>query len=142
MKVFSKDGEYELAPELVRSLAATYPAVNVRRELERMYLWTLKNESRRWELPLRGIEAWLRKAQKAALEKRASDRQRVNANKAAYLAGVKPRQIVHDAWWTSEDGILRRGRELGLEPRRGESMANFKGRVNEADKMSRATRAA
>ena len=43
MKIYAQDGEFELAPELVRSLCATYPTVNVRRELERMHLWTLKN---------------------------------------------------------------------------------------------------
>lgn len=142
VRVFAKDGEFELAPELVRSLVATYPAVNVRRELEKMYLWTYKNPSRRWDLPLRGIEAWLRRAEKAVLEKRATDRQRVQQNKADYVSGVRPQLKVTDAWWTSEEGILRRGRELGLEPRRGESSANYKTRVNDADKISRATRAA
>lgn len=137
VKVFAKDGEFELAPELVRSLVATYPVVNVRRELERMYLWTLKNPSRRWDLPLRGIEAWLRRAEKAAFEKRATARQEAEAAKQSYLAGVQPKAKVTDAWWTSEEGVLRRGRELGLQPRRGESAANYKTRVNDADKSNR-----
>lgn len=142
MKVFAKDGEFELAPELVRSLVATYPAVNVRRELERMYLWTLKNPSRRWDNPLRGIEAWLRRATKQALEKKATARQQAKQDEADYRSGVRPKVLVTEAWWTSEEGVIRRGRELGLEAKRGESFANFKARVNEADRMSRATRAA
>lgn len=141
MKVFAKDGEFELDPQLVRSLVATYPLVNVRRELERMYLWTFKNPAKRWELPLRGIEAWLRRESKKAQERRAAQKAPPRVQSLEYGAGrLKP--VVTDAWWTSEAGILRRGRELGLDPKRGESMASFKTRVNDADKISRATRAA
>lgn len=142
MKVFAKDGEFELDPDLVRALIATYPAVNVKRELEKMWLWTFKHPTRRWELPLRGIESWLRREQKKALERKATPRQQAKQNEADYKAGVRPRIAVTEAWWTSDEGVMKRGRELGLEPKRGESMANFKARVGEADKMSRATRAA
>jgi hypothetical protein len=33
-------------------------------------------------------------------------------------------------WWTSEAGILAKGRELGLQPRPGETTADFRGRIN------------
>jgi hypothetical protein len=33
------------------------------------------------------------------------------------------------AWWTSDSGILAKGRELGIEPRPGETMYQFKDRV-------------
>jgi hypothetical protein len=140
MKVYAKDGEFELDPELVRSLIATYPACNVRRELERMHLWTLKNPSRRWDLPLRGIESWLRKATRQALEKKVAKKSTREAE-VAYASGVRTFKPVTEAWWTSDNGVLARGRQLGLDPRRGESMSNFKTRVAEADKMARATRA-
>lgn len=138
MKVFAKDGEFELTPELVRSLIATYPAVNVRRELEKMYLWTFKNPSRRWDLPLRGVEAWLRRATKAVKEKRAeNDRVRAKENEIAYKNGARTKVGVTEAWWTSDEGVLKRGRDLGMEPKRGESMPNYKARVGEADKAKK-----
>ena len=46
------------------------------------------------------------------------------------------------AWWTSNEGVEKRGRELGITPRMGESYADYKARVGEADRLSRATRAA
>jgi uncharacterized protein YdaU (DUF1376 family) len=45
-------------------------------------------------------------------------------------AEVKPRQA-EPAWWATEQGILRKGQELGLAPRGGESWHEFKGRVQE-----------
>lgn len=35
-------------------------------------------------------------------------------------------------WWTSDEGIVAKGRELHLEPKRGESMSSFKARINAA----------
>lgn len=35
-------------------------------------------------------------------------------------------------WWTSEAGIVAKGRECGLEARPGESMNDFKGRIERA----------
>ena len=43
---------------------------------------------------------------------------------------VKPKiQLV--AWWSSDAGILAKGRELGIDPRPGETMYAFKDRVAE-----------
>ncbi len=36
------------------------------------------------------------------------------------------------AWWTSDESILAHGRSLGIEPRPGESMANYKARLERA----------
>jgi hypothetical protein len=33
------------------------------------------------------------------------------------------------AWWTSDAGIMAKGKELGIEPRPGETMYTFKDRV-------------
>lgn len=135
MKVFTRDGEFELTPEMLRGLAATYPAVNVRRELERIYWWSWKNESRRWQDPVRGIEAWMKRATKFALESRSKNsRARAEADKQAYLSGVRPRAIVKDAWWVSNEGVEKRARELGLQARAGEGWAQFKARVQQAAK--------
>lgn len=41
-----------------------------------------------------------------------------------------PEKVV--AWWASEQGIMDKGRELGVRPRGGESMAEYKARVVEA----------
>lgn len=143
MMIFVKTGEYELTPELVRSLAATYPAVNVRNELARMYLWTLKNPSRRWELPLRGIETWLRKASKKALEAREKNRAiKAKQDEQNYLNGMKARKLtpVTDAWWTSDAGVNRKAAELGMVARPGEGWPQFKARVAEMEKMKRELR--
>lgn len=36
------------------------------------------------------------------------------------------------AWWASEDGVMAKGRELGINARGGESMQEYKARVVEA----------
>jgi hypothetical protein len=36
-----------------------------------------------------------------------------------------------DNWWRSEAGVIAKGRELGMEPRPGESMDQFKGRIEQ-----------
>lgn len=36
------------------------------------------------------------------------------------------------AWWSSEQGVMNKGRELGVRARGGESMAEYKARVVEA----------
>ena len=132
VKVFARDGEFELTPELVRSLIATYPTVNVRRELERMYLWTFKNPSRRWDLPLRGIESWLRREEKRAAERKATARQQQKANELAYKQGVRPQGGVSTAWWSTDEATLAYGRQKGIEPKRGESMPAYRQRLKGA----------
>lgn len=39
----------------------------------------------------------------------------------------KPRE---PAWWATENGIIAKGRELGIDARIGESMPEFKARIN------------
>ena len=34
------------------------------------------------------------------------------------------------AWWTNEPATIAKGKELGLEPRIGETIADFRGRIN------------
>jgi hypothetical protein len=42
---------------------------------------------------------------------------------------------VERAWWTSNEGVERKARELGLQARAGEGWAQFKARVMAADKQ-------
>lgn len=51
--------------------------------------------------------------------------------------GPTLKQVV-TAWWTTHEGVEKKARELGMQAKRGESYADFKTRVAEADKMSRA----
>lgn len=41
-----------------------------------------------------------------------------------------PEKVI--AWWASEQGVMDKGRELGVRARGGESMAEYKSRVVEA----------
>lgn len=131
MKVYAQEGEFELDPELVRSLCSTYPAVNVRRELERMHLWTLKNPSRRWTNPLRGIEAWLKRTQATVLKAKETERQWRKSQESAYLRGVKTTGV-STAWWSSDEATLEYGRKKGVNPRPGESMPDYRARLRAA----------
>jgi len=71
-------------------------------------------------------------------EQRRSDQANPQAINAGFLNVIlgdvinpkpkpKPRE---PAWWASESGIIAKGRELGIEARIGESMPEFKGRIN------------
>ena len=131
MKVYAQEGEFELAPELVRSLAATYQSVNVRRELERMHLWTLKNPSRRWSNPLRGIEAWLKREARKIAARKESERQQVKRTEVSYLKGV-PTKSSDPPWWATDEGTLQHGQRLGVPAKPGETMANYRARLRAA----------
>lgn len=132
MKVYAQDGEFELTPELVRGLAAQYPSVNVRRELERMFLWSYKASPRkRWRNALRGIEAWLKKEAGRIAAKKESERQQTKRTEVQYLQGVKTAGV-STAWWSSESGTLEYGRSKGMLPRAGESMSEYRARLRAA----------
>jgi len=42
-----------------------------------------------------------------------------------------------DAWWTSDAGVERKGRELGIEARKGEAMASYRDRIRQRCEQSR-----
>jgi uncharacterized protein YdaU (DUF1376 family) len=50
--------------------------------------------------------------------------------KADWAIDNKPKQ--NAVWWNTEQSILNKGRELGINPRAGESMGEFKGRIQSA----------
>ena len=77
----------------------------------------------------------MRRATKATLEARQKNsRAKAEDTKRQYLSGVRPREIVKDAWWCSNEGVERKARELGLQARAGEGWPQFKARVQAAAK--------
>ena len=46
------------------------------------------------------------------------------------MPAAVPKQV--NAWWTTEQGVLAKGRELGIQARPGEEMAQYKARLVEA----------
>lgn len=107
-------------------------------------------------IPQKLAEAWLRvrKAKRLALTEHALDLVQREAEKAGITledavtrccekgwggfeaSWVKPGNAkAHQAqgappWWSSDTSVIAKGREIGLNPRPGESMGEFKGRVS------------
>lgn len=55
--------------------------------------------------------------------------------------GPTPKKV-ETAWWTTHEGVERKGREMGMQAKSGESWAQFKDRVITADSINRKLRAA
>lgn len=53
---------------------------------------------------------------------------RRNAQRGTGASGV--------SWWSTEEGICAKGKELGMDARPGESWSSFKGRINERLKVA------
>ncbi len=51
--------------------------------------------------------------------------------KAEWYLTDKASKTKSDVWWSSEASILSKGAEFNLYPKPGESMQNFKGRINQ-----------
>lgn len=115
MRLPTSEGHLDLSPDHIEAFAKKYPYTDVRAEFGRMLIWLEKNPSGRWKLPWRGIEKWLAKAE-------TKNRARGVSRKTA---------IEIEAWWTSDSSTLKKGAELGLAPRPGESMAQFRDRVRD-----------
>lgn len=75
-----------------------------------MHLWLLRYEKRRPANLWRFIDTWLKRAPET----------------------VRPPPVVN-AWWTTDERTVNQGRAVGIEPRPGETMAEFRNRL--ADKM-------
>lgn len=48
----------------------------------------------------------------------------------------QPKQQPEAAWWASEAGVMQKGRDIGLSPRPGESIHEFKSRLIERIKAA------
>lgn len=107
MKLLAKHGPVELSPEALRGLAVKWPGVNVEDQLALMALWLERHEKRRPVSIWRFIDAWLRK-----------------------VAPKKPvLEPIERAWWTTPEKTLAYGKHVGVEPRRGEEMNNYRERL-------------
>lgn len=52
--------------------------------------------------------------------------------KGLFPVGQPVAKVATAAWWTSEPATLAKGKELGIAPRGGESMSDYRGRISEA----------
>ena len=103
----SKDGSVELTPQTLEALRLTWPTKDVRTELAKKHLWLLANPARRPANIWRFVRNWLKKAPDF----------------------VKPAPMVA-AWWTTEARTLNMGESLEMKPRAGESLSEFRDRIN------------
>lgn len=115
MKLPTADGEIELGEDHIGALVSKYPHTDVRAELGRMLLWLERHPKSRWKLPWRGIERWMKKAEKANVERGAKRLKAVNI----------------EAWWTSNDATIAKATEVGIVPRAGEDWPDLRRRIRE-----------
>lgn len=109
-----------------------YPRKQNRKNAVLLWL-TLSTEDRALALQAlpRHVKAW-------ALEGRAKDK---ILDPVRWLSGARWEDEIDTAehipakafaWWATDQGVLKRGAELGISPRAGESAQEFKARVVEA----------
>ena len=110
MLLSGKNESVELSPETVTALQSKFPTRDVPAELAKMHLWLLRYPKRRPANIWRFVDTWLKRAPEVR----------------------KPPTVVN-AWWTTEQRTLNQGAAIGIQPRPGETMAEFRDRV--ADKM-------
>lgn len=110
MRLTGKDEELELSTDTIAALKRKYPTRDVDAELSKMHLWLLRYPKRRPANVWRFLDSWLKKAAETQ----------------------RPPPVVN-AWWTTDDRTINQGAALGLSPRAGETMANFRDRI--AEKM-------
>lgn len=102
-------GTYELSEEIITGLCLRYPNVNVREQLALMALWLAKNPSRAPKRPIRFVENWLKKS----------------TPKLRAVPKIVP------AWWQSDSDTLKQGELVGVKPRPGEEMHEYRKRIRE-----------
>jgi hypothetical protein len=112
IKLWTKTTEVEIDEQTIEALQSKWPSRDVQVELKRMHLWLLRYPVRRPATIWRFVDNWLKKAP----------------------AVIRPPTIVY-AWWATDERTINQGAALGLEPRPGESMVQFKDRVG--DKLKR-----
>ena len=106
MLLQTKAGLVELSTDTISALQSKWPSRDVPAELARMHLWLLRYPKRRPANVWRFVDAWLKKAPEVR----------------------RPPPVVN-AWWTTDERTLNQGRAIGVEPRPGETMAEFKERL-------------
>lgn len=101
-----KSGWIELSTDTVAALKRKFPSRDVDAELAKAHLWLLRYPKRRPVNVWRFLDSWLKKAPETH----------------------KPPPVVN-AWWTTDERTVNQGAALGLSPRAGETMANFRDRI-------------
>jgi hypothetical protein len=111
----AKNGPVELSDMTIRALKQTYPTKDIDLELARLHLWLETHPERRPTRFWVFLKNCLRKA-----------------------PDVLPQPMPAAAgWWLSESATLELGRSLGLEPRIGEEMRQYRERLAEQVKIMR-----
>jgi hypothetical protein len=108
MLLVLKDSTLELDDVAIKALRQKFPTKAVDKELGQMYLWLTRYEKRRPSNGWRFIDTWLRKSP--------------NVN--------RPPPVTVFGWWTSDERTVNQGAALGLSPRPGETMAQFRDRIH------------
>jgi hypothetical protein len=107
MILFNRSGPVELSTDVISALKLRWRTRDVDAELLKMHLYLTRYPKRRPAMIWRFVDNWLRKAD----------------------AFVRPQTIVA-AWWATDERTINQGAALGLSPRPGESMAQFRDRIN------------
>lgn len=111
MELETASDKVELSTDDIAALKLKWPTKAVESELLKMRLWLRRYPARRPKMIWRFIDTWLKKSPNV----------------------VRPAPTVMYAWWSSDERTLNQGAALGLSPRPGETMAQFRDRI--ADKM-------
>jgi hypothetical protein len=111
--LMGKMGEVEIGAETIAALQVKWKTRDVSAELQKAHLWLLRYERRRPENVWRFVDNWLKKAP----------------------ATIMPTTVVN-AWWTTDERTLNQGEAIGVRPRPGETMPQYRARL--AEKMKAA----
>lgn len=61
MRILTKDGEYEIAPDLVQAYKVAHPSIDVDRQFALMRIWLESNKAGRPKNPVRFVQSWFRR---------------------------------------------------------------------------------
>lgn len=106
--------DIELTDTVIAGLRSKFPTKNVDRELLAMNLWLTRYPKRRPVNIWRFVDHWLRKSPNV----------------------IRPAPTIMFGWWTSDERTINQGAAIGLTPRPGETMVQFRDRISEKLKMS------
>ena len=101
-----RSGDVDLSTDTIAALKRKYPTRDVDGEIAKMHLWLLRYPKRRPINVWLFVDNWLKRAP----------------------AVNRPPPVVN-AWWTTDERTVNQGAALGLSPRAGETMANFRDRI-------------
>lgn len=109
MRLSTATQDVEISADVVAALKVKFPTKAVEAELLKMHLWLLRYEKRRPKNIWRFMDTWLKESPNV----------------------VRPAPTVMFGWWTSDERTINQGAAVGISPRPGETMAQFRDRVSE-----------